>query len=162
MNDEQQGGHTISNWIATNAPQMRGSLNENISADVCIVGAGIAGLSTAYLLAKEGKKVVVLDDGPIGGGQTCRTTAHLSNAIDDRYTEIERLHGHDGARLAAESHTQAIETIESIVREEGIDCDFERLDGYLYLHADGSNDQLQSELEAAQRAGLADVMWMNE
>jgi glycine/D-amino acid oxidase-like deaminating enzyme/nitrite reductase/ring-hydroxylating ferredoxin subunit len=167
MNDQQheqqnRGGHTVSNWIANSPPQSRAALAENLTADVCIVGAGIAGLSTAYLLAKEGKRVVVLDDGPIGGGQTCRTTAHLSNAIDDRYTEIERLHGAEGAKLAAESHTAAIDTIERIARDEKIDCDFLRLDGYLYLQPGGSNDELQNELAAAQRAGLSDVMWLNE
>ena len=53
-------------------------------------GAGIAGMTTAYLLGREGKSVVVLDDGPIGGGMTGRTTAHLVNALDDRYFELER------------------------------------------------------------------------
>jgi glycine/D-amino acid oxidase-like deaminating enzyme/nitrite reductase/ring-hydroxylating ferredoxin subunit len=156
------GGSTISSWIATTAPKSRGPLTSDMTTDVCIVGAGIAGLSTAYLVAKQGKRVVVLDDGPIGGGQTCRTTAHLSNAIDDRYTEIERLHGAEGARLAAESHTAAIDTIERIAQQENIDCDFTRLDGYLYLQPGGSNDQLQNELEAAHRARLGEVMWINE
>lgn len=54
-------------------------LIENTHSDVCVVGAGIAGMSAAYMLTREGKSVVVLDDGPIGGGQTARTTAHLSN-----------------------------------------------------------------------------------
>ena len=89
-------------------------------------------MTTAYLLASEGKRVIVLDDGPIGGGMTGRTTAHLVNALDDRYFELERLHGETGARLAAESHTAAITRIETIVKEEGIDCEFERLDGYLF------------------------------
>ena len=52
-------------------------LRADISADVCVVGAGIAGLSTAYLLAREGKSVIVLDDGHIGGGETGRTTSPL-------------------------------------------------------------------------------------
>ena len=72
--------------------------------------------------------MVVLDDGAIGGGETSRTTAHLSNALDDRYFELERLHGVDGARLAADSHTQAITAIETIVRQEQIACEFERVD----------------------------------
>ena len=51
-------------------------------SDIVVIGAGIAGLSTAYLLGCEGRSVVVLDDGLIGGGMTDRTTAHLSNAVD--------------------------------------------------------------------------------
>src|SRR3954467_15814427 len=111
-------------WMATASVPEQQPLGADTQADVCVVGAGIAGLTTAYLLARAGKSVVVLDDGPIGGGQTQRTTAHLSNAIDDRYVETERLHGKEGARLAAESHSAAIDRIEAIVGEEGIDCDF--------------------------------------
>ena len=145
---------TVSSWMATAEVPLRDPLKESINTDVCIVGAGIAGMTTAYLLASEGKAVVVLDDGAIGGGMTGRTTAHLVNALDDRYFELERLHGEEGARLAAESHTTAIELIERIVTREQIDCDFSRLDGYLFVPPGDSLDILEDELEAAARAGL--------
>jgi glycine/D-amino acid oxidase-like deaminating enzyme/nitrite reductase/ring-hydroxylating ferredoxin subunit len=150
-------GETLSSWVATARVPPQTPLAENAHADVCIVGAGIAGMTTSYLLAREGKSVVVLDDGRIGGGMTERTTAHLSNAIDDRYVEIERLHGEKGARLAAESHTAAIDRIEAIVAGEGIDCEFERLDGYLFAPPGESKELLERELKAAHRAGLTDV-----
>ncbi len=114
------------------------ALSKNVTTDVCVVGAGIAGMTTASLLLREGKSVVNLDDGPIGGGQTERTTAHLSNAIDDRYFDIEKWHVLEGMRMAAESHTAAIDLIESIANEEKIACDFERLDGYLLPSVVGS------------------------
>jgi glycine/D-amino acid oxidase-like deaminating enzyme len=136
---------------------VRPALERDAQADVCVIGAGMAGLSTAYLLAKEGQKVVVVDDGPVGGGQTERTSAHLSNAIDDRYIEIERCHGRDGARLAAESHTAAIDRIEAIVNQEGIECEFERVDGYLFAPPDEPGELLDRELAAAHRAGLVQV-----
>src|SRR5437588_240508 len=85
---------------------------------------------------------------PTAGGPTQRTTAHLSNAIDDRYTEVERAHGEEGARLAAASHTAAIDRIETNVRAENIDCDFLRVDGYLFVPPDGSFDVLDKELDA--------------
>ena len=88
--------------------------------DVCIVGAGISGLTTAYLLSREGKKVAVLEDGQIGAGETGRTTAHIVNALDDRYYELERLHGEKGLQLAAASHTAAINKVEEIVQAEKI------------------------------------------
>jgi glycine/D-amino acid oxidase-like deaminating enzyme/nitrite reductase/ring-hydroxylating ferredoxin subunit len=88
---------------------------------------------------------------------TQRTTAHLSNAIDDGYTEIERLHGEQGAGLAAGSHTAAIDRIEHIIMEEHIDCDFERVDGYLFAAPNGPESALESELLAAHRAGLIHV-----
>src|SRR5947209_8813625 len=132
-------------------------LAEDERADVCVVGAGIAGMTTAYLLAREGKSVVVIDDGPVGGGMTGRTTAHLVNALDDRYFELERLHGGRGARLAAESHTAAIERVETIVTEEKMDCDFERLDGYLFVPPGDAKKILVFERDAAHRAGLTEI-----
>ncbi|HEV2912579.1 MAG TPA: FAD-dependent oxidoreductase [Pyrinomonadaceae bacterium] len=150
-------GQSISVWMATAEVPAQSALAENVEADVCIVGAGIAGMTTAYLLAREGKRVVVLDDGPIGGGMTQRTTAHLVNALDDRYYELERLHGEKGARLAAESHSAAIDLVESIIAEEKIDCDFERLDGYLFTPPNESRQQLEDELKAAHRAGLTSI-----
>ena len=145
---------TVSSWMATAEVPLRDPLKENVRTDVCIVGAGIVGMTTAYLLASEGKAVVVLDDGPIGGGMTGRTTAHLVNALDDRYLKLERLHGEDGSRLAAESHSSAIDLIEKIVAKEGIDCDFTRLEGYLFVPPGEAVDILDDELQAAKRAGL--------
>lgn len=131
-------------------------LDTNKTCDVCIVGAGIAGLSVAYLLAKAGKKVIVLDDGPVASGQTHLTTAHLANEIDDRYTEIKRIHGDEGARLAAQSHTAAIDLIETICREEQIECDFQRVDGYLF-HAPGQPQILDDEFEVTRATGIVKV-----
>src|SRR5215203_553462 len=130
MKDDAQA--TTSIWMATANTPLQSRLQENIRTDVCIVGAGIAGLSTAYLLGREGRSVVVLDDGLVGGGMTGRTTAHLSNAFDDRYVEIEKGHGAEAARLTAESHTAAINKVSEIVSGEQIDCDFEWLDGFLF------------------------------
>jgi glycine/D-amino acid oxidase-like deaminating enzyme/nitrite reductase/ring-hydroxylating ferredoxin subunit len=135
-------------------------LGDNEQCNLIVVGAGIAGLTTAYLAAMEGKSVIVLDDGPVGGGETGRTTAHLSNALDDRYSELARLHGDEGARLAAESHTKAIDKIEQIVRDEGIACEFERVDGYLFLTPGADPELLKEEMRAAHDAGLGDVEWV--
>ncbi|MEO8192343.1 MAG: FAD-dependent oxidoreductase [Gemmatimonadales bacterium] len=132
-------------------------LKQDTRTSVCVIGAGIAGMTTAYLLARAGRAVVVIDDGSIGSGETGRTTAHLTAALDDRYYQIQKLHGQDGARLAAESHTAAIARIESIASLEDIDCDFERVDGYLFLGGDSTRDELERELLATRRAGLTDV-----
>ncbi len=150
-------GRTDSLWMVTRPPQTPAPLQQDVRTEVCVIGAGIAGISTAYLLALAGKRVVVLEDGAVGGGETGRTTAHLSNALDDRYYELERLHGRDGARLAAESHAAAIDRIEAVVREERIDCGFTRLDGYLFVPPGQSQDILHRELDAAGRAGVAGV-----
>ena len=154
---QSDSGDTTSLWMATAEVPSYPPLAEDATADVCIVGAGIAGITTAYLLTQVGKGVIVLDDGPIGGGETGRTTAHLANALDDRFYRIEHLHGERGSRIAAASHAAAIDRIEAIVRTEGIDCDFERVDGYLFLGGDDTEAELARELEAAHRAGINDV-----
>lgn len=155
MRDDSQASTSI--WMATANTPSQSRLKENIRTDVCIIGAGIAGLSTAYLLGREGRSVVVLDDGLIGGGMTGRTTAHLTNAFDDRYVEMEKIHGEDGARFVAESHTAAIEKINEIVTRENIDCDFEWLDGFLFAQTPDDVQVLEDELAAAHRAGLVGV-----
>lgn len=150
-------GSSTSVWMATcDAPEVP-RLEQDLRAPVCIIGAGICGLTTAYLLARAGRSVVVIDDGPVGGGDIGRTTAHLSNALDDGFYKIEKLFGREGSRIAAESHTAAIDLIESIASQEDIDCDFERVDGYLFLGPEGKKKDLEQEMEAAHRAGLVDV-----
>jgi glycine/D-amino acid oxidase-like deaminating enzyme/nitrite reductase/ring-hydroxylating ferredoxin subunit len=144
-------------WGATAKLPAYSPLTSDTSADVCIVGAGISGLTTGYLLTQLGKTVVVLDDGAIGSGMTGATTAHLVNALDDRFFDLEQFHGELGSRLAAESHSAAIDQVESIVSREGIACDFARLDGYLFLAPEHTEELLDRELAAAHRAGLTRI-----
>jgi glycine/D-amino acid oxidase-like deaminating enzyme/nitrite reductase/ring-hydroxylating ferredoxin subunit len=159
IHQEERAGANLSFWEATADEPALHSLRENSEADVCIVGAGIAGLSIGYELSRTGQKVIVLDDGAIGRGMTGRTTAHLVNALDDRYYDIEKYHGEDGARMAAQSHSAAVDRIETIAAQERIDCDFERLDGYLFEPPNESLENLEKEFEACRRAGL-DVDWV--
>src|SRR5205085_3344471 len=155
---KQNTGGTNSPWTHGDTIMQLPALDGDLHTDVCIVGGGISGMTTAYLLAREGHSVVVLDAGPIGGGETGRTTAHLSNALDDRYYELERLHGSEGAQLAAHSHAAAIDTIEAIVQNEGIACDFTRLDGFLFVPPMKDREELEEEFHAARRAGIG-VEW---
>lgn len=129
-------------------------LDRDERADVCVVGAGITGLNIAYTLAVDGRRVLVIDDGEIGGGETSRTTAHLSTVIDRGYVEIERIHGAEGARLAAESHAAAILRCASIARAEGIECAFEPVEGFLFGNTPDSIAALERERVAAERAGV--------
>jgi glycine/D-amino acid oxidase-like deaminating enzyme/nitrite reductase/ring-hydroxylating ferredoxin subunit len=151
------GERSVSPWKSQAPRKLGEALRGQREADVCVVGAGIAGLTTAYLLARAGRRVVVVDKGPVGGGETAQTTAHLASALDDRFAELERLHGLEGARLAYQSHAEAIDTIERLVAEERIECGFRRLDGYLFHAPDSDPKLLDEELAAAIRVGFPDV-----
>lgn len=151
-------GITLSYWEDSEKLGNKSSLDKSTQTDICIIGGGISGLTTAYYLAKAGREVVVIDDGLIGGGTTSRTTAHLTNAIDDRIYRIIDWHGEEKAKLAVEAHTKAIDEIESIINEEEIDCDFSRVDGYLIETEEGEDD-LEKEYEAAQ--SMMSVEWEN-
>src|SRR5207247_303412 len=105
--------------------------------------------------SKAEKKVILVEDGYIGSGETGRTTAHITHALDDRYYNLEKIHGKQGAQKAAESHTAAINLIESIAKEEKIDCEFQRLDGFLFLDPSDKKESLDKELEATHNAGIA-------
>lgn len=147
-------GQHISCWIDPGKPLSYDTLSQNDGAQVVVVGGGIAGLSVAYNLCLANRKVILVEDGFIGSGETGRTTAHLVNALDDRYYNLERIYGEEDAKTIAESHTQAINFIERTVKSENIDCDFARVDGYLFTHPSDEEDSLHKEYEACRRAGL--------
>jgi len=152
-----QDGQTLSSWWdGVEIPRFR-PLDGDRSCDVCVIGAGIAGLSVAYHLCNAGTKVIVVDDSQVGDGQSGRTSAHLSSEWDDRYLEAERALGAQAACQIYDSHSKAIDTIESIAKKEKIDCDFARVDGWLFLGPDDKDQLLLDELAAAMRAGFFDA-----
>jgi glycine/D-amino acid oxidase-like deaminating enzyme/nitrite reductase/ring-hydroxylating ferredoxin subunit len=155
MTDRAYNKDTV--WTNVTLPPIAPMAADHTAA-VCVVGAGIAGLTSAYLLAKEGRGVIVLDDGVIGGGESGLTTAHIVNALDRRWTELAKLHSTKSLRLAAESHTAAIDLIEQIVNSEQIDCDFHRVAGYLFAAPGHPASTVRAEVEAAHRAGLGLVL----
>ena len=129
-------------------------LTANTHADVAIVGAGIAGLSTALSLLREGREVLLLEKDAVGAGQTALSSAHLSSAFDDRYYKVADWHGEDAAAAVAASHAKAIELVEHRVNSHGIECQFQRLDGCLVAAPSTPVDSLRREYAAALRAGL--------
>jgi glycine/D-amino acid oxidase-like deaminating enzyme/nitrite reductase/ring-hydroxylating ferredoxin subunit len=137
--------------VVADAPR----LADNRRVDTVVVGSGIAGLSTAYELACRGQKVLVLDRGRIAGGMTSRTSAHLTSQSDDGFKTVIQVRGLDGAKTFYESHAAAIDRIETIVREENIECHFRRVNGYLFP-AIGKDpaEELTPEFEATKKVGM--------
>ena len=130
-------------------------LKESTSVDTVVVGSGIAGLSTAYELARLGQKVVVVDRGRIAGGMSSRTSAHLTPQCDDGFKALIDRHGEDGAKTFYESHAAAVDRIEQIQNEEEIACRFRRVNGYLFP-AVGKDpaEELDPEFEATRKTGM--------
>jgi len=135
-------------------------LAEDLTCDVVIVGAGIAGLSVAYELSQIGKEVVVLDRGRIAGGVTARTTAHLAPVCDDGVAELTKIRGGAMAAKFQASQVAAVDRIEAIVAKHKIACDFRRLDAFLFPApgmAFKDAREAQDEEYKALRAAKADV-----
>ncbi|MGN7808674.1 FAD-dependent oxidoreductase [Flavobacterium sp. KACC 22758] len=154
-------GDNVSFWIDTTSILAFEKPHQDIAAEVLIIGGGIAGLTTAYKLLEAGKKIVLVEDGFLGSGETGRTTAHLTCALDDRYYYLENTFGKENAHLAAESHSAAIDEIEKIVNNLKIDCSFKRVSGYLFLHPSDKEKNLEEEFNAVQKAGLNTTMLNN-
>jgi glycine/D-amino acid oxidase-like deaminating enzyme len=149
---------TESLWRATRPLRPAAPLTHDLETDVAVVGAGISGLTAAVLLARGGRKVVVLERDRIGSGETGSTTSHLTDAVDARYTTLVRDFGEEGARLVARSSREAIEQME---RLGGARAGFARVPGFLYTERKADVEQLADELDAARRSGCA-VEWLDD
>src|SRR3954452_1107748 len=135
--------------VAPNATPLQG----NRECDVVVIGAGIAGISTAFELAAEGSRVIVVDRGRIAGGMTARTTAHLAPLCDDLTSAMINIRGEKMSRLFYESQAAAVDRIEEIQQRESVDCDFRRLDGYLFQALNTDSKIIEDELEAVRKVG---------
>ncbi|WP_375757030.1 FAD-dependent oxidoreductase [Corallococcus exercitus] len=151
MNDERQ--HK-SLWTVTTLPRDFPSLPGDLDVDVAIIGGGIAGLTTAWLLKRAGKKVAVLEMHRILSGQTGQTTAHLTELLDTPYTTLLKDFGEKGAHLAASSSRAAIEQIASLVESLSIECGFTRVPGFRYAETETELRELLHEVSAARQVGL--------
>jgi glycine/D-amino acid oxidase-like deaminating enzyme/nitrite reductase/ring-hydroxylating ferredoxin subunit len=159
-------GESLPLWMDTAKLPVFTSLRKNLKVDVCIVGGGMAGLTTAYLLQQEGKTVCLLESFEVVSGQSCRTTAQVTSVLDYSYQDLERMHGLEGARLAATSHRSAIDQWRKIITKERFDCELEKVDAYVVDTDERkglkSGSMMDEELNAAHRAGLMGVYRVNE
>eukprot|EP00882_Tetradesmus_deserticola_P000301 GHRQ01000333.1.p1 GENE.GHRQ01000333.1~~GHRQ01000333.1.p1 ORF type:complete len:663 (+),score=295.35 GHRQ01000333.1:150-2138(+) len=118
-------------WGQDELKQRYPQLSENVDADVCIVGGGISGLTTAYLLAKAGKRVVVLESRLLGSGQTGRALGDMTSWHTGLFSSLERWTSKEQRQQVGISNAEAINFVESVVESEGISCGFTRCPNYL-------------------------------
>lgn len=129
-------------------------LEKDFSIDVAIIGGGIAGLTLAYLLKKAGKKVVVFEKHTIGEGVTGFTTAKVTSQHGLVYSELFKNFDEKTARLYGEANQQAIETIETIIKNERIECGWRREDNFVYTQKVDEVEKLKQEAALAKKLGL--------
>jgi glycine/D-amino acid oxidase-like deaminating enzyme/nitrite reductase/ring-hydroxylating ferredoxin subunit len=142
-------------WVETTSETAYPALEGTVDLDAVVVGAGITGVTTAWLLKEAGLRVALVEMRRIGDGATGYTTAKLTVGHNLIYADLEREHGEDVARAYAASNQWAIDRLDRLVAELGIDCDWERASNYVYTESDERVGDLETELDASVRAGVA-------
>ena len=153
------GERTVPLWLKDAKLPKRPQLKADESCETVVVGAGIAGLSTAYELVLAGRDVVVVDRGPVLGGMTSRTTAHLAPICDDGLSALVDMRGEKIATKFQRSQEAAVDRIEQHIHDLRIKCDFRRLDAFLFPAPDMTEKdalkQRNQEFEAAWKTRVA-------
>jgi glycine/D-amino acid oxidase-like deaminating enzyme/nitrite reductase/ring-hydroxylating ferredoxin subunit len=158
----KRDGAKVSLWQATDAyqPSFREPLKDS-RYDVIIVGGGMTGVLTAFLLQQEGKKCLLLEAGNLAFGTTGGTTAHLNTLLDTPYSTIANNFGKDASRTVANAASQAIRLIEDNIRSLNIECEFSRAYAYLFSQNEEETEELKKITNAAIRAGLETTYTMD-
>jgi glycine/D-amino acid oxidase-like deaminating enzyme/nitrite reductase/ring-hydroxylating ferredoxin subunit len=140
-------------WEETSSMPRYAALDRNLDVDVVVIGAGITGLTAAYLLKRAGRTVAVIDRGRAGGVDSGHTTAHVTCVTDQDLTELVRRFGRDHARATWDAGLAAIAEIDKIVGDEEIDCGWTWVSGYKVAALDANADRARMRFQ--QEASLA-------
>lgn len=140
-------------WLEVYPPNSYPALEANHTADVAVIGGGLTGVLTAYLLAEAGKKVILIEKNKIGSGTTAYTTGFLTEALDTNVSDLYHSFGKDAAREIIGSHRNAMDLIEELVKKHGIDCEFTRVPNYIYASSEADALALEHELIYYRRLG---------
>ena len=142
-------------WIEStkNLEKNFSRLNKNIEADICIIGAGITGVLSAYYLAKEGKNIVVLEKDKICEKTSGNTTAKITSQHGLFYKYLLQSKGYEFSKKYYEVNEEAIKNIEEIVKKEKINCDFEKQSAYVFTQKDEEINKIKDEAESVKKIG---------
>jgi glycine/D-amino acid oxidase-like deaminating enzyme/nitrite reductase/ring-hydroxylating ferredoxin subunit len=148
-------GELISIWQDSIDPYISINLPKLTTVyDVIIVGGGITGISTALVLQKAGKQCLVIEAKNLCFGTTGGTTAHLNTLLDTPYTTIQKKFDKDTSTRVALAVKEAINLIQSNIKEHQIDCGFEETDAFLFAQNESQENELENILEATTEAGI--------
>ena len=142
-------------WIQDSYKTNYPKLSENINTDVCVIGGGIVGAVTSYLLTKKGVKVTVLEKDKICMGVTANSTAKLTSQHGLFYNYLEKEKGLEFAKKYLESNENGIKLAEKIIREENINCDFESQDAYVFATDESELKKIKKEIETLSKIGFS-------
>ena len=141
-------------WIETTKDKLHlKPLEGSRKADVCIIGAGLFGLTTAYYLTQEGKKVIVIEKGQIGEKASGNTTGKITSLHGLFYDHLISDFGEDYAKKYLEANEIAIKNIKKIVEDGKIECDFEIQDAYTYTTNQEEVIEIEKEVQAVKKLG---------
>ena len=140
-------------WVDTAPPPTFTPLTSDVSTDVCVIGGGIVGITTALLLKRAGKRVVLLEQDGVSRGTTGYTTAKVTSGHGMIYSDLEKKHGLDTARAYASANEAGLAKVRELAAD--IDCDLETKTNYVYTASENQIGSIKEEAEAAKRAGLA-------
>lgn len=135
-------------WLKTSSMPKFPKLAGEIEVDVLIVGGGITGISTAYLLKRAGCRVAIVDQADIGGGETGHTTAHLTFVTDARLSELAKNIGKPRAQAFWSAGLGAMRQIQQTAEDLRIDCELRQVPGYLFAAPDKDTTKEREDLEA--------------
>src|SRR5687767_6160203 len=151
----KRDGNSISLWQeSVNEFGSANKINSSTLYDVIIVGGGITGISTAFLLQNAGMNCLVLEAHNLCFGTTGGTTAHINTLLDVPYSTIEKNFNKEKSRLMATSIKEAVRTIQDSVKKYKIDCDFKTATATLFAQDDKQKDELEKISEATNHAGV--------
>lgn len=141
-------------WIDSTLKSDYPTLTYDLTVDVAIIGAGLAGITAAKLLKRAGKTVAVLEADRVAKGVSGHTTAKLTSLHQLIYADLIKEIGAEKARLYGESNQAAVEQVSTWIEQEHIDCDFARKSAYTFATSTNELEKVKAEFEAAQQLGL--------
>lgn len=142
-------------WLTENKTENKfESLSKNIETDVCIIGAGIFGMTCGYYLSKAGLKVSIIEKDEIGHKTTGHTTAKITSQHGLFYTYLVETYGEGFAKDYLFANQEAIENIKQIIDNEKINCDFEKQSNFVYTTNPNEVPQLKKEVDVLNALGF--------
>lgn len=141
-------------WISSSKGKDYNKLDKDIETECLIVGGGITGVTAAYLLAKEGIEVVLVDADKLSMGSSGRNTGKVTVQHDDFYWQIEKKYGTESAKLYYEANKEGLNFIEEAISKNNIDCNFEKVPAYIFTEEESYINDIQREYDTCKKIGI--------